>query len=393
MVSPAKYYQNDLKLFFRQLRRSHRKYFILNNSLAFASDAQKIAQELHKKTDTYSRIVVVSFNFLWKPILDFLRRIGILKKQLREPNWLNKDDIRNIFQLEGFEEIKSGNRFLLPLDLGVVSKFVNKFLAQLPLLNNICLTSYQIFRKVPKAKKYSVSVIIPARNEEGNVKGILKKIPRLGARTEVIFVEGWSSDRTFEILKKEIFHPKPKWLRAFLYKQRGRGKKDAVSLGFSKAKNDILMILDADLTVNPLDLTKFYQALASGRAELANGSRLVYPLEKQAMRSLNYLGNRIFSLIFSYLLGQKIKDTLCGTKALFRKDYLNIKKHEPLFGNFDPFGDFNLIFGAALENLKIVDIPVRYYERKYGQTNISRFRNGLQLLKMTYLAAKRIKYV
>lgn len=393
MKSPSEYYRSNIKRFVKEVTNKEHNYIVLDNSLAFEEDIQEYINRLSKKTNNKTRIVVISFSFLWKPILGLASTFRLRKKDLLEPNWLTKNDIKNIFYLEGFEEIKVGSRFILPLHLGIFSEFINTFLAQLPIINKLCLTNYQVFRKFPEPKDYSVSIIIPARNEEGNIKGILKKIPQIGKKTEVIFVEGWSKDNTYEIIQKEIKKNKLKWLTASLYKQKGKGKKDAVELGFLKANNELLMILDADLTVPPSDLKKFYQAISSGKAEFANGSRLVYPLEKEAMRSFNYAGNKSFSFLFTYLLGQTIKDTLCGTKVLLKTDYLKIKQINKNLGNFDPFGDFDLLFGASRLNLKIVDIPVRYKERKYGTTNISRFKNGLELARMTYLAAKKIKFI
>ncbi len=393
MTSPAKYYHSDVKKFLNEITKKESNYIILDNSLAFEEDIQKYLNKISKNVKDTTRIVVISFNFLWKPILNLAAYLKLREKDIREPNWLTKTDMKNIFYLEGFEEIKSGSRFILPLDLGILSEFINIFLAQLPIINKFCLTNYQIFRKLPKIKDYSVSIIIPARNEEGNIKGILKKIPKIGTKTEVIFVEGWSKDDTYKMIQKEIEKDKPKWLSTYLYKQKGKGKKDAVSLGFSKASNELLMILDADLTVPASDLNKFYQSISSGKAEIANGIRLVYPIEKEAMQTLNYIGNKIFSVIFTYLLGQPIKDTLCGTKALLKTNYLKIRKINKNLGNFDPFGDFDLLFGASRLNLRIIDIPVRYRERKYGRTNISRFKNGVELAKMTYLAARKIKFI
>lgn len=407
MESPKKYYHSDTKQFLKRNiltgssiqyvnsynLKSKMDYYILDNTLSLIPDVQKLAKRINLKSNNESRIIVISFNFLWKPILNLASKIGLAKPITKEPNWLTKDDIRNMFYLEGIEEIKSGNRFLFPFELGIVSTFLNKYIAHLPLINNLCLSSYQIFRKMPEKKEYSVSIIIPARNEAGNIVGILKKIPKIGKKVEIIFVEGGSSDKTEDAIKKEINSSKPKWLTSSFYKQRSKGKKDAVKIGFSKAKNEILMIFDADLTVAPEELKKFYTTLSSGKAEFANGCRLVYPQETEAMRTLNYLGNKIFSILFTFLLGQNIKDTLCGTKSLFRNDYLKIKKANLLPKNLDPFGDFDLLFGATNQNLKIIDIPVRYMERKYGSTNISRFKNGFELLKMTFLAASKIKFI
>jgi len=405
----SKYYHRDLENFFSQITPNgylikiinsqneiivgQYDYIILTNTLSYVEDIQIYVQTLKEHCKENAKIVVINFNFLWKPFLDFATKIGLREKTKNEPNWLWFSDLQNIFSLEGYQEVKTGRRFLFPVPLGNVSDFINKYLAHLPLLNSLCLTTYQIYRSSPRHINKSVSIIIPARNEEGNIKNVLKKIPSFGgSQVEVIFIEGHSKDNTLKAIKSEIKSNRTD-IRARVYKQGGVGKGDAVRLGFQKAKNDILMILDADLTVNPDDLPKFYNALVGGHCDLANGSRLVYPMEQEAMRTLNYIGNKIFSVLFTFLLGQKIKDTLCGTKALLRKDYIKIAKNRKYFGNFDPFGDFDLLFGACRLNLKIVDIPVRYRERRYGATNISRFSHGLLLLKMTFFAAKKIKFI
>lgn len=406
----ASYYQQDLNVFLRNIvpqssstlrlvkqtipdiEKKQYGYILLINSINFVSDVQEYINHLKKFCHPKTRIIVISFNFLWKPILDLARFLGLREKEIREPNWLSQQDILNLFTLEGFNQVRSGRRFLFPFPLGFVSGFINKFICQLPLINSLCLTTYQIFHPQPISKNYSVSLVIPARNEEGNIKGILKKVPKLGKKMEVIFVEGHSHDQTYQVIKEEIRQNKSK-VRAFLIKQRGTGKADAVRLGFKKAKNEILIILDADLSTSPKDLTKFYRALKEGHGEFINGSRLVYPMEKQAMRTFNYLGNKIFSALFSFLLGQKIKDTLCGTKALFRSDYLKIAQNRKIFGYFDPFGDFDLLFGATKMNLKIIEIPVRYRERVYGVSNISRLTHGWLLLKMTIMGTKLLKFI
>lgn len=400
-------YQEDLKDFVTKLTPSGSKrktvvykgqelrgtydYIFLANSFAYIPDVQHFIKTLKKHSHKKTRVVVIYFNFLWRPILSTATLLGLRQKDQREPNWLSPQDISNLFYLENFDEVISGKRLLLPLKLGLFSTIVNRFFAQLPLINHFCLTTYQIFRPIPPSKEYSVSIIIPARNEEGHIKGVLKKIPKLGSKTEVIFVEGNSTDDTYEAINDEIKRNKRKAIKARLFKQKGKGKADATRLGFAHAKNDMLMILDADLTVPPGDLTKFYRLISEGKGEFANGSRLMYPMEDQAMRTLNYLGNKLFSLAFTYLLNQRVKDTLCGTKAILREDYLRIKRNNP-FGDFDPFGDFELLFGATLLNMKIVDIPIRYKERTYGTTNISRFTHGWLLIQMTFFAARKIKF-
>jgi glycosyltransferase involved in cell wall biosynthesis len=236
-----------------------------------------------------------------------------------------------------------------------------------------------------------VSVVIPARNEAGNIEAAVRRIPQMGAGTELIFVEGHSRDATWGEIQR-VARENPD-LKIKILQQTGRGKGDAVRAGFAAATGDILMILDADLTMPPEELPKFYEILASGRAEFANGCRLVYPMEEHAMQFMNLCANKAFGLIFSWLLGQHVKDTLCGTKVLSRAHYERIAANRSYFGDFDPFGDFDLLFGAAKLNLKIADVPIRYRERTYGETNIQRWKHGWLLLRMVLFAARKLKFV
>jgi glycosyltransferase involved in cell wall biosynthesis len=222
-------------------------------------------------------------------------------------------------------------------------------------------------------------VVIPARNEAGNIADIFRRVPEMGAGTELIFVEGNSTDDTYATIEKAIASNPGR--KSTLLKQTGKGKGDAVRKGFSNSAGDVLMILP-----------RYYEALSSGKGEFINGVRLVYPMEREAMRLFNLLANKFFSVAFSWLLGQQVKDTLCGTKVLRKIDYDTIADNREYFGDFDPFGDFDLLFGAAKLNLKFVDIPVRYAERTYGQTKIARWRSGLILLRMMVFALRRIKF-
>ncbi|NJN80082.1 MAG: glycosyltransferase family 2 protein, partial [Anaerolineales bacterium] len=278
---------------------------------------------------------------------------------------------------------------LFPLPLG---GFANRYLVKLFPFNILALSNFIIARPMPTpTNNPSVSVVVAARNEAGNIKNIFERIPKMGSKTELIFVEGHSKDNTYQTLQDEIsLHP---FTPSLLFQQPGIGKADAIRLGFEKASGDILMILDADLTVPPEDLPRFYDAIVSGKGEFINGVRLVYPMEKEAMQTLNFIGNKLFSMAFSWMLGQPIKDTLCGTKVMWRKDYEQIAANRSYFGDFDPFGDFDLIFGAAKLNRKIVDLPIRYRERVYGTTNISRWKHGILLFRMVAFAARRIKFV
>ena len=284
----------------------------------------------------------------------------------------------------------------MPKYIPLISNFINRYVSPLPIINHLCLTNYIVARKQiyrsTETTDYSVSVIIPARNESGNIAAAIDRLPQLGKYTEVIFVEGHSKDDTWEKIQ-ELEREYRGDFKIKAFQQSGKGKGDAVRLGFEQATGDILIILDADLTVQPEELVNFVRTIVSGRGEFINGSRLVYPYSQAAMPWLNTLANKFFALVFSFLLGQNIKDTLCGTKVLWREDYLRIVANRSYFGDFDPFGDFDLLFGAAKLNLHIVEVPVRYQSRTYGASNIAHVREGLILIKMCLYAAQKIKFV
>ncbi len=259
------------------------------------------------------------------------------------------------------------------------------------MINKLCLVNYIVARpidEIPITEK-SVSVIIPCKNEKGNIENAIKRLPDLGSHMEIIFVDGHSTDGTPDEIER-VMRAYPAKDITFLV-QEGTGKGDAVRKGFEQAQGDILLILDADLTVPPEEMPKFYNAIASGKGEFINGSRLVYPMENEAMRFLNILGNKFFGLAFSWLLSQRIKDTLCGTKVIGCENYRAIAANRHYFGDFDPFGDFDLLFGASKLNLRIVEIPIRYRARQYGETQISRFRHGILLMKMCFFAIRKLK--
>lgn len=372
-------------------------YIILPNVIGYFEDIQQIFSELKKVSHPHTKIIITYYNFLWQPLLNLGEKIGLRMKQPSQ-NWLSKNDIVNLLSLSGFDAFKSGERLLFPKYIPIISLFLNKYIAHFPLFKTFCITQYIIASPSPEIakesykKKYSVSIVIPARNESGNIENAILRTPEMGNHTEIILIEGNSTDDTWEKIQEMSQKYKEK-IDIKIARQEGKGKGDAVRKGFDMATGDILMILDADLTVPPEDLPKFYNAIASNKGEFINGSRLVYNMDKKAMRFLNLLGNKFFSLMFTWLLDQRFKDTLCGTKVIFKKDYEHLKQGRKFFGDFDPFGDFDLIFGASKLNLKIVELPIRYRERVYGDTNISRFRHGAILLRMCLFAAKKIKFL
>jgi SAM-dependent methyltransferase len=368
-------------------------YVVLVETIGHVDDIQSAFKELHKVCKPDTRLVIVYYNYLWEPALKFAEAVGLRMKHLLQ-HWLPLEDIANLLYLNDFEVIKKGYRFLLPLYIPYVSAFFNRFLANMPFFCKLSLNEVLIARPMMRRKppeEVSCSVIIPCRNERGNIEQAVMRTPDMGRHTELIFVEGNSQDGTLE--ECERVKEKNPQRDITVMVQDGQGKGDAVRKGFTHAKNDVLMILDADLTVPPEDLPKFFDAISEGKGEFINGSRLVYQMEKEAMRFLNLLGNKFFSRAFTYLLEQRIRDTLCGTKVLWKKDYEKIIAGRKYFGDFDPFGDFDLLFGAAKLNLKLVEIPIRYRERAYGSTQISRFRHGVLLFKMTFFAFRKIKFI
>jgi hypothetical protein len=364
--------------------------------ISYLDDIQTALLEVRRICNENTRVIITYHNYLWEPFLTLAEKIGQRSPQPINLNWLSDGDIENFLYLAGLEVVKKGKRFLLPKHIPIIGRLFNGYIDKLPIIRNLCLTNYVVAKPVIERKnwdnKFRVSVLIPAMNEKGNIEDAVKRIPKLGKQTEIIFVEGGSNDRTWQEIERVYSEYKDDY-SIIIMQQDGKGKGDAVRKGFDAATGDILMILDADLTVIPEDLTKFYNVIASGKGEFINGSRLVYQMENHAMRFLNLLGNKFFSLLFTWLLDQRFKDTLCGTKVLFKKDYEKLKEGRNYFGEFDPFGDFDLIFGASKLNLKIIELPIRYKERTYGVTNISRFKHGLLLLRMCIFAARKIKFI
>jgi len=370
------------------------EYVVMSDLVGHLHDIQQTLETARRMMTQRSRLIITYYNFIWEPILLLAEKLHLKTPQPHQ-NWVNTHDLQNLLDLANFEIIRSGYRLLLPKNIPILSWLFNTYLSQIPFLRKFCIVRFIVAR--PRVEgihpnRFSVSIIIPARNERGNIEPAVQRIPKMGKKTEIIFVEGGSNDGTLDEIQRVVAAYKKKRSLSFCV-QSGTGKANAVREGFARATGDILMILDADLTVAPEDLPKFYTALAANRGEFVNGSRLVYPMEKQAMRFLNLLGNKFFSMMFTYLLDQKFNDTLCGTKVLFRTDYEKLTANRSYFGEFDPFGDFDLIFGAAKQNLKIVEMPIRYAERTYGETNIQRWRHGLLLLKMVSVAARRLKFV
>jgi SAM-dependent methyltransferase len=366
-------------------------YIVLSDLVNDLPDVQGTLEALREVSHEGTRVVLNFFNNVWRPPLAAAEKMGAKSPTLPQ-NWLSSEDMANLLVLAGWELIKTEPRILWPLEAPGLETLLNRGMA--PIFRSFCLTVFQVARiqpNVTQKREFSCSVVIPARNEAGNIEAAVLRTPEMGLGTEIIFIEGHSKDNTWaEIQRVQAAYPQR---NIKVLKQQTKGKGGAVREAFAVASGDILFILDADLTMPPEQLPKFYEVARSGRGDFVNGVRLVYPMEQQAMQFLNMIANKFFGMAFTWLLGQPIKDTLCGTKVLFRKQYEEIARNRSYFGDFDPFGDFDLLFGAAKLNLKIVDLPIRYQARTYGETNINRWRHGWLLWRMVCFAARRLKFL
>jgi SAM-dependent methyltransferase len=368
---------------------------LMVNVVTHLADVQAVFERLVPLCHRRTRLFIYSYSRLWQPIL---RLAEILRLKYRQPPeaWLPPEEVRTMLSLADLEVVRRDSLVVFPAHVPLLADLLNRYVGRLPVLAGLSLMYGIIARPSPAlfadpGPAPSTSVVIPCRNEAGHIAALVERLPELGPGSEFLFVEGNSKDDTEQAIRDAIARNPGRPLR--LLKQTGHGKGDAVRLGFDQARGDVLVILDSDMGVSPEDVPKFVSALVRGKGEMVNGSRMVYPIEGRAMRFLNLVANKLFAALFSWILDQQVRDTLCGTKALYREDYRRIAANRAYFGEFDPFGDFDLLFGAARLNFKIVDVAVRYHERRYGETNISRFRHGLLLARMSLFAARKLKFV
>jgi hypothetical protein len=370
--------------------RERRTAILMVGTINHHHDIQALLSTLRARMARTSRVVIVAFN----PYMNWLYALALklgLKAGVMPTTFITWTDLDNICRLAGFERVRARPAMYFPWRLLGLGDAVNKLLPAIPLIRSLSFTSVVVVRPmIHENGPVAVSVVIPARNERGNIAAALERMPDLGGPVEVIFVEGHSSDGTWdEIEQVRNAYRGPCTIRSM--QQTGKGKADAVRLGFSQATGELLTILDADLTMPPELLPRFVNAWREGRADFINGSRIVYTMEGEAMRFLNRLGNVFFAKALSSVLGVRLGDVLCGTKLMARHDYARMARWRGDFGDFDPFGDFELLFPAAILGIGTVDVPIRYRARTYGSTNINRFRDGLTLLKMTMVGFVRIK--
>jgi SAM-dependent methyltransferase len=365
-------------------------FVLLPDTVGWITDLESVMTRLHAVCHADTRVVLSYHSPAWEPLLGLVQKLG-LKAPMPNQNWLGMLDLVALLELAGFETIRREWRLLSPISLFGLGFLINRLLAPLPGIRRLCLRHYLVARsmKIRRPAPTSASVVIPARNERGNLESAIRRTPQFCERIEFIFVEGHSNDGTLDEMRRLQSAYPDREIKVLV--QDGKGKGDAVRKGFAAATGDVLLILDADLTMPPEQLPKFFRQIAEGRGEFVNGSRLVYPMEDGAMQFLNRIANHGFSIAFTWLLNQRFTDTLCGTKVLRRTHYERLAANRLYFGDFDPFGDYDLIFGAVKMNLKVIEIPIRYAARRYGTTNISRFRHGWLLLRMVVFAWRKLK--
>jgi SAM-dependent methyltransferase len=366
--------------------------YILFNHIFDTVDVLQAFERIRRHCSPETQVVVINYNHLWQPLLNWASKIG-LRAKFVEPNWVSEDDIRGFLKLSGFRLVRKHRLFLIPKLVPLLSGLLNDFLARLPGLRKLCLMQVMVAKPMAEPKReedLTVSVVIPCRNEVQNVCHAVQRVPMMGRHTEILFCDDKSTDGTAEEVRRLQQAYPDKDIR--LVEGLGICKAENVWCGFRAARGDVLMILDADLTVMPEELPMFLRALAKSRGEFVNGSRLVYPMPQLAMKFANMMGNKFFGLVFSFLLDQRIKDTLCGTKVLWRKDWLRMERSLGSWGIKDVWGDYELLFGASKLHLEIVEVPVHYQERLYGVTKMTRvLSNGARMLRICWHAWKHME--
>lgn len=365
-------------------------YIILSCHTMCIEDIHHFFILLQRVCHAGTRIVIDTYSYLWEPFLWMAQKMGLRRPTVFK-NWVSRDDLANFLYTTNFQVVTTGRFTLLPIYIPLLSTLFNTVFVHIPLIRCLSLNEWIVARphmlSIHTTHNSTISVIIPCKNERGTIETIVQQFPKLGGSTELIFIDGHSHDGTFEEMERvQKLYPEK---NISCYVQDGRGKGDAVRKGFDKARGEIVVIHDGDNTVLPEELPKFVQTLISGRGEFINGSRLVYDIE--AMRFLNVLANYFFTIVLSWILNQRVKDTLCGTKMLWRSDYQRIATNRAFFGEFDPFGDFDLLFGAAKLNLKIIDVPVHYKHRQYGKPQVNHFVHGWILLYMSLIGIRKFK--
>ena len=356
------------------------EYLLAINLLLEVPDINLTLNRIHHIMSEETRLVILNHSANWEFLFRIYTFFQKWNKRINQ-NWLNRRDYENLFNNCGFQVIKKTKALLVPINIPILSNIINWLFHQIPFIRRFGLLDiYTLKKRIPRERlpDFSVSVIVPCKNESENIPAIIPRMPGMGRFTEIVFVDDLSTDDTHKCMQeqKEKFPDVP----VKIVDGSGLGKGAACRKGFEAATGDILMILDADLTVPPEVLPDFFEIIQAGHAEFVNGSRQVYQLEEDSMRMANCIGNGFFAYLFSFLMGFRVNDTLCGTKVFFRKHYPLILESREFFATNDVWGDFDLLFAASRHNLMYTEHPVHYFPRTYGETKMGRRLHNAQIM-------------
>jgi hypothetical protein len=359
-------------------------YLFLDGSLGKTNDICDLLKKIRRLCHPSTRLIIYQHNHLWQGILTLAERLA-LKRNEGIHNWLSVGDVTMYLSGAAFDVTRIFRHTMMPLSLFGIGSLINGFFDLFPFFDMFKLDQFIIARPLPILSEkadipQSVTICLTVRNERGNIEPIVKKLPLLCDRQEILFVEGHSTDGTREEIERVIATNPEKNIRVI--GQPGKGQGDAIRVGFKEAQGEVIILYEGDGTSDPRDLYYVWEAMQSKRFEFIEGSRLVYPFHTKAMPWTNKIGNMIFAKWFSFFLGQRVTDVLSGIKAILKKDYELLYTQWGFLGVPDPFGDFELLYGAARMGLKFGEIPIHYYPRPYGTPKTRVLFHGLRLLAM-----------
>jgi SAM-dependent methyltransferase len=355
---------------------------LLINTAEYTFDMGAVIARCHRALRDNGKLLLTTANPLWSPVFHFASRLGLRIPEC-ERLFVTNEDLVNLLRLHGFDVVYKRMSLLVPKYIPFLSDFLNNTWSRIPILRLLSSTQFIVARKVPAARReYSVSIVVPCYNERGNIERCIREVRKIGSRTELLFVDDGSKDGTAEAVDPAL-NPDID-VRVIRYTPN-RGKGHAVTMGFNAASGDIVMILDADLTTMPEELAPVYEAFAAGHAEFVNGTRFIYPMEGRAMKWANYVGNKMFNILVSLVMECRVSDTLCGTKAMFRRNYISMEMGR------DPWGDYDFLFGAAQQRLLIRELPVHYRERLAGFSKMNSMKHTVNLLRMCWHGFFQVK--
>lgn len=361
---------------------------VLSDMFEVNDDILGLLKLLKKNLNNDGTILLTSITPIWDGVLSILEMLN-LKNKSKKRSYIHLNKLSAVLDTINFQITGKRTRQYFPFKLFYFGNIINNFLEIILYFFNFGIRSYFTIKEIEDTAEKDVlskTIIVPAKNEEGNLNELINRIPYLGNNVEVIISCGISNDNTLGMaksLKSDNFIIK-------VIEQTSKGKANAVWEACEQSSNDLIAILDADLSVDPEELSSFFELIETKKCDFVNGTRLIYSMEKGSMRFINNFGNRLFQYVVSKIIRLPLTDSLCGTKVFKKNLYEKIKKWQSVVKIKDPFGDFDLLFAAAYSSQKIVEYPIHYRARKYGTTQIRRFKDGFKLIK--YLSVSFYKF-